>query len=308
MDAAIVDRSNPVKRFTREERLDAAGLVLALLTAACVLEPLEPLGNTKAGDPPRDEVPAWPTAQQDSFVVPIRTEIERVRVVPHAVPLAISGHPDAVVAEPWREAGRRPVAVVFHGLGDRPEPHCEAWRTITNADDFILCLRGDEDAERSSPGRRRFTLAGGEALASHVDAALAALAARYGDRVDPARPLLVGFSLGATEVALLAQRDPARFGRVALVEGGLDVWIDATVAPFAAGGARRVLFACGSPWCTPPARADVKRIEARGVEARVAFADVGHREAPELERALMAEFEWFTEGDERWAPPVEPSL
>jgi hypothetical protein len=123
---------------------------------------------------------------------------------------------------------------------------------------------------------------------------------RYGSLVDITHPLLSGFSLGATEAALLAQRDPERFPRVAVLEGGLDVWIHETIAAFLSRGGRRVLFGCGSGWCTPPAEAAVERIEHSGIGARVAFADVGHRPAPALQAAVGEELEWFVDGDARW--------
>jgi pimeloyl-ACP methyl ester carboxylesterase len=149
--------------------------------------------------------------------------------------------------------------------------------------------------------RRRYTHPGGDALRGHIDAALAALAERYGDLVDVRRPLLAGFSLGATEAALLAQRDGERFPRVALLEGGLDVWWPQSIDQFAWRGGTHVLFGCGSGWCTPPAQAASRRIETEGIEARVAFADVGHRDTPPLQEALRAEFAWFIDGDPRWA-------
>jgi hypothetical protein len=38
----------------------------------------------------------------------------------------------------------------------------------------------------------------------------------------------------------------------------------------------------------------------RGLEARVAFASVGHTFDPPLEDAVRAELAWFVEGDDRW--------
>src|SRR5262249_44255412 len=157
-----------------------------------------------------------------------------------------------------------PVVVVIHGLGDRPEPHCEAWRNITNARAFVLCPRGAYDAERSTYDSRRYTHPCCEPLRAHIDAALTALSTRYGFVADTRRPLLAGFSLGATEAALLAQSDGGRFPRVAVLEGGLDVWYAPTIQGFAAQGGRRVLFGCGSSWCTPSAHAAADRIDGAG--------------------------------------------
>jgi dienelactone hydrolase len=225
--------------------------------------------------------------------------------LPHLFPLPVPGFPDAVVSPPVATEPR-PVVVVVHGMGDRPEPHCEAWRVVTRAYAFVLCPRGYFDAERSGPDRVRYTHAGGDVLRAHVDAALAALAERYGDLVDTHRPMLSGFSLGATEVALLGQQEAERFPRVAIVEGGLDEWSASGIRDFAARGGQRVLFGCGSSWCTPAARAAAARIQAEQVGCRVAFADVGHSEAPALRQAMQAELAWLVEGDPRWtASPAQ---
>jgi predicted esterase len=227
-------------------------------------------------------------------------DLSRIATEPHLFPLPVPGFPEAVVAIPSAPSEPRPVVVVLHGMGDRPEPHCEAWRTITSAYGFVLCPRGQFDPARSSADRRRYTHPGGEALRQHIDAALAALSDRYGTLVDTTHPLLSGFSLGASEAAVLAQQEAERFSRVALLEGGLDVWWAPNIGQFGWRGGTRVLFGCGSAWCTPPARAAAMRIDAEGIEAHVTFADVGHHVAPSLQDALRAELPWFVDGDPRW--------
>jgi dienelactone hydrolase len=203
---------------------------------------------------------------------------------------------------PARGAAPRPVVVVVHGLGGKPDPNCAAWRSIVSASAFVLCPRGEYDPRRSTKTDKRYTHPGGAQLRAHIDAGLSALAKRYAGDVDVDRPLLAGFSLGATEVALLAQSDPARFPRVAVLEGGVDVWFGKTIASFAAQGGRRVLFGCGSAWCLPSATAAAGRIERdESLGARVVFADVGHTSAPPLQEAVRAELGWFTDGDERWS-------
>jgi predicted esterase len=285
-----------------------AAVALAVLSAACALQPSNRPIRELPADVARavDESAPASSAEGAASAIALPIAVNRVQVLPHLAALPIAGFPDAAVAPPWNVETPRPVLIVLHGLGDRPETHCEAFRSVLHASAFVLCLRGSFDPERSEPGRTRYTLPGGDTLRAHVDAALQALEARYGDRVDIERPLLAGFSLGATEAALLAQWETARFPRVAVLEGGLDVWDYGTVAAFAQHGGVRVLFACGSPWCTPPARAAIARIRANGAAdadaARLAFADVGHRDSLPLQAAVRAEFAWFVEGDPRWEP------
>jgi predicted esterase len=215
---------------------------------------------------------------------------------PRLASLNVPGFSNAVVALPTDREPGRTVVVVVHGLGDWPERHCEAWRNVTCGRAFILCPRGAYAPERSRKDDVRYTHPGGVLLRRHIDAALAALATEYGDDVDIAHPVLAGFSLGATEVALVAQADPGRFSRVAVLEGGLDVWFGATIHAFASGGGQRVLFGCGSSWCTPPAKAAIGRIVESGVEANLAFAAVGHTIDAPLQDAIRGHIGWLLDG------------
>ncbi|MGH7438720.1 MAG: alpha/beta hydrolase, partial [Polyangiaceae bacterium] len=165
--------------------------------------------------------------------------------------LAVPSYPEAVVSVPNGATSPRPVIVVLHGTGDRPDWNCDAWRHITGARGFVLCPRGDYVPPESTPGDRRFTLRGGAHLRGYLEAAFDALATRFAGYVDVEHPIVTGFSLGATEIAQIALTDPARFSRVALLEGGHGVWTPPAVAAYAAHGGTRVLFGCGSTWCTP---------------------------------------------------------
>lgn len=288
----------PVKPVSIAAR--PAALALSIAIAACALEgpnarlPERPAGaeglEATRGDPrsvtcdePEPSFPQWTPGPPPLLVV------------------HVPGFPDAVVAEPAADAPHRPLVVALHGLGGRPEPHCDAWRNITEGAAFVLCPRGDDDPQRSTRAERRFTLPGGERLRLHVDAALRALAERFAGRVDVDRPLLAGFSLGAVEAALLAQWDPARFPRVVLLDGGVDQWRDWNIGQFGARGGKRVLFGCGSSWCGPPATAAAGRIERRGLPTRVIYANVGHTNAPALQAAVREQLEWLTDDDARWS-------
>jgi len=219
--------------------------------------------------------------------------------------LTVPGFPDAVVALPNGARTPRPVLIVIHGSGDRPDWNCDAWRHITSDYGFVLCPRGEYVPKESGRGDdRRYTHTGGAYLRLHLDAALTALAARFAGYVDVDRPLVAGFSLGAAQIAGVAIGDPTRFPRVADIEGGHNAWTAASARLFASGGGRRVLFGCGSSWCLPAAEAAVARLENGGVDARVVHAAVGHSTGRPLQEAIMAELGWFLAGDPRWpAPP-----
>jgi len=217
--------------------------------------------------------------------------------------LTVPGFPDAVVALPNGANTPRPVLVILHGSGDRPDWNCDAWRHITRDYGFVLCPRGDYVPLQSGRGDdKRFTLRGGATLRRHLDAALAALASRFAGYVDVERPVVAGFSLGAAEAAGLAIDDPARFALVAELEGGHNTWTPASIRAFAAGGGQKVLFGCGSSWCLPAATPAAARLQRGGIEARVVHANVGHSTDRPLQEAIMVELGWFLAGDPRWGP------
>jgi pimeloyl-ACP methyl ester carboxylesterase len=234
-------------------------------------------------------------------IAPALKDLSAIAPVARFVDLSVPGFPDAVVSLPVDASAVQPVLVVLHGMDGRPDVQCDVWRTITRARGFIVCPRGVYDPEHSPPDDARYTLPYGDILRRHVAAALEALRTRFGEIVDVERPLLAGFSLGATEAATLALSEPEVFPRIAILEGGVDGWVGTVPGSFAKGGGIRVLFGCGSSWCTPTARAAAARLSTEGVESRVAWADVGHRNAPELIEAIQRELQWFVEGDDRWA-------
>ena len=217
--------------------------------------------------------------------------------------LTVPGFPTAVVSVPNGATSPRPLLIVLHGSGDRPDWNCDAWRHITGAQGFVLCPRGLDAPAESTKDDKRYTHRGGAFLRAHVDAALAALAERFAGYVDIDRVIVTGFSLGATQAAQLALDDPRRFSRVAQVEGGDGVWTAPNIRLFSTRGGRRVLFGCGSRWCIPPAKAAAERLKKGAVDARVVYANVGHTTDRPLQEAIMGELSWFLDGDARWSPP-----
>jgi predicted esterase len=164
-----------------------------------------------------------------------------------------------------------------------------------------MCPRGRYVPAESTKDDARFTLSGGAQLRAHIEAAIDAMKARFGNYVDVERPVVTGFSLGAFEIGELAVSSPERFARVAQLEGGYALWTGARIRTFAQGGGLRVLFGCGSPWCLAPAKDAAARLNKAGLEARVVHANVGHTTDRPLQEAIMAEIAWFLGGDARWS-------
>jgi len=207
---------------------------------------------------------------------------------------------------PTGASGKRPVVVVIHGSGDRPDWQCGGWRRATREFAFVVCPRGTYAPADSTKDDARYTHRGGAPLLAYIDASLEALEARYPAYADTSAPVLAGFSLGASEILALAVQTPARFPRIALVEGATNGWTEARIDAYRAGGGQRVLYGAGQRVNEAAAKATVKRLIARGLDARVVYAPVDHTFDPPLEDAVGSELEWFLEGDPRWTLPATP--
>jgi predicted esterase len=220
------------------------------------------------------------------------------------VHLPVPGHEPAVVSVPPRKLGRRPLLVAAHGAWDRPEPHCELWRRLVGDRAFILCPRGKRTDRRVPHDRAAYFYPDHFALAREVLAAIAALAARYPDELDAEAAVWAGFSQGAIHGALLVTLHPQLFPRAALVEGGngfFNEWSPFAARKYARGGAERVLFGCGSPYCVRTAARCAGFLERSGVSTKVVHAaGAGHSYGSTMEAELRKSFMWLVADDPRW--------
>jgi pimeloyl-ACP methyl ester carboxylesterase len=218
--------------------------------------------------------------------------------------LPVAGFEDAVVVVPRARHARSPVVVVAHGAWDRPEPHCAMWREIVAGRAFVLCPRGLPTNPHAPPEARGYYYPDHFELGREIDAALAAMKARFGDRVDASRPVLVGFSQGAIDGALLLPSHAARFARAVLVEGGngeFGEWGTAPARTLERRGGERVLIACGREHCDTTATRSAEVLRRAGVAARVLYVPgVGHTYGGAMERSLRDAFDWVIAGDPRW--------
>jgi len=218
------------------------------------------------------------------------------------VVLEVPGFEPAVVSVPTRARAAHPVAVAFHGNFDRPEWQCEVFRPVLGDSGFLLCPRGKprRDVPKSLD---RWEYHSGKAMASELDAALTALAGRFGERVAPGPVLFIGFSLGAIYGAPLVQGDPARFPRAVFVEGGHNAWTAARAKKFAEGGGLRLFLACGQAPCLGNAKRLATALEKAGLPTKSGGdPKAGHTYDGGVAAAVQAAFPWLVEGDDRWGP------
>jgi predicted esterase len=220
------------------------------------------------------------------------------------VELAVPDHTPAVVSVPRGARSRRPVIVATHGAGDRAEWHCEMWRGIVGDSAFVLCPQGRRMDERVPHAESAYYYPDHFALEREVVAALAALRARYPDHVDDGGALYTGFSQGAIMGALVIVMHPDLFPRAVLVEGGhgsYKEWSAPAAKKYAGGGGRRLLFACGSPWCVQSAKRSTRYLENAGVATRVVHAEgAGHSYGAAMESQIRENFGWVVGDDPRF--------
>jgi poly(3-hydroxybutyrate) depolymerase len=198
----------------------------------------------------------------------------------------------------------RPIMIALHGGSDRPEWACSAWRGITNAYPFIVCPRGvganDAALAWSSPADTK----------QRVARAIAATKTMFEGWIREAPIVLAGFSMGATQAALLAKSEPRTYARIALAESAYAPEPVMTFAPaWAAGGAERAIFLCTTLGCEAPYRSAARNVASHHVPARLNIAGTTeHGMWDVVVRSMRRDWPWLVEraaGWESYPPPAE---
>jgi pimeloyl-ACP methyl ester carboxylesterase len=216
------------------------------------------------------------------------------------LPLQVPGFRPAVVVPPRSSTGKRPVVVALHGNFDRPEWNCEVLPTLVEGRAWLLCIRGIPRRD-TPPSWNRWTYLGRKRVMAEIDAALAALRARYPGRVDEGPLLLAGFSLGAIYSARFAVARPKRFPLLYLVEGSHKVWTPKAIRRFAKGGGQGVLFGCGRKGCGAWSRRLCRGFERLKVRcAEVTVPTLGHSYTDPLPQRALPLFRELVGADPRW--------
>lgn len=187
--------------------------------------------------------------------------------------------------------------IVLHGMGDDPSSICPAFDLLAAGRAWILCPRGTP-----FPGRGWTYRLDRRKVAAEVHAGLDALVALHGARVDPASPVIAGFSLGAMFAAVLARAEPAAFPR-ALVIDTHRVWTPADLANYARRGGRAVSFFCSRSYVRdcPRLCGDALDLPAAPIPTRCRVAaERGHGYDRALFDLLAPDFAALVATDPRW--------
>lgn len=287
-------------------RAALCALVLALAPGCTRNDPAPALRTGLSDATPRPEARATAAAVESSTPPP---ELPPPTIPPpppleHAgerISLEVPGFEPAIVSVPSRPRAAHPVAVAFHGNFDRPEWQCEVFRPVIGDSGFLLCPRGKprRDVPKSLD---RWEYHSGKSMGAELDAALAALEQRFGERVEPGPIVFIGFSLGAIYGAPIVQGNPRRFPRAVFVEGGHNAWTARTAKKFAEAGGLRLFLACGQAACLANAKRLAPVLEKAGLPTRSGGAPkAGHTYDGDVAAAVKAAFPWLVEGDPRWA-------
>jgi poly(3-hydroxybutyrate) depolymerase len=277
-----------------------ASLTLAVLVVACSRQspapaPLAELRDAAAtsdasATPDADAQPAplagfpWQMELTDADAGPATTKL-------------------GVVSVPLGAREPRPIMIALHGGSDRPEWACGAWRGITSAYPFLVCPHGVGTNEASlawsSPADTK----------ARVARAVAATKKIFGSWIRETPIVLVGFSMGATQAALLARSEPLTYRRIGLAESAYAPEpVIAFAEPWAAGG-QRAIFLCTTIGCEGPYRTAARNVARHGVPARLNIAGTNeHGMWDAVVRSMRRDWPWFVEGAEGWesyAPPAE---
>lgn len=249
----------------------------------------------RAPDPPPSPAPATRPAP------PPLPPLEAPRAT---LDLPLRGYLPAIAMIPVGTTSPRPVVVATHGLGGGPQWVCPLWRDLAGSSVFVLCPRGQrvpgqaDDVALNEAGYRYPTW---DTLDAEIEAALAALRARFPGRVDDGSVLYAGFSQGANMGVAVMERRPSRYRRAVLTEGGHWRWTAERARAYAEGGGERVLFACGRTSCVKEAAASVALLEAAGVKAMIVAAEgAGHIAGGRVAAETRGALDWVFAGEPRW--------
>ena len=125
----------------------------------------------------------------------------------------------------------------------------------------------------------------------------------YGAWIREDAPIvLAGFSMGATQAALLAGSDPRTYPRVVLAESAYAPEAAMAFAePWARGGGERVIFLCTTGGCEAPYRKAARNVALRGAPARLNMAGTNaHGMWQDVLLSMRRDWPWLVEGLNGW--------
>jgi poly(3-hydroxybutyrate) depolymerase len=202
----------------------------------------------------------------------------------------------------------RPIMIAIHGGSDKPEHACSAWRGVSEAYPFVVCPRGWGGNE-SRLGWRKVS-----DTSERIARAVAATKKIFGPWIkETPSMVLAGFSMGGSQVALLAGGEPQLYRRIAVGDSAHDPQPALTFSrAWVKGGGERAVFLCTTSGCEPALRAASRNVATQNAPARlnIAATQVHGLSAPVVQ-SMRRDWPWLVAGAAGWetyAPPTDPTL
>jgi len=125
--------------------------------------------------------------------------------------------------------------------------------------------------------------------------------------------VLAGFSMGGSQVALLARGDPQTYRRIAVGDSAHDPQPALTFSlAWVKGGGERAVFLCTTSGCEPALRAAARNVATQKAHARLNIAPTQvHGLSEPVVQSMRRDWPWLVEGAEGWetfAPPSDAPL
>jgi hypothetical protein len=297
---------------------------LRRLLRAALLAAVFVSGACRQRDAEREPAPA-----PDSGVVSLPP-----LVAPASSLMPVPGFAKAVLVSPVGATRPMPLVVAVLGIGDTPESQCAVWRELVGQRAFVICPRFTPhyvpvQQEEANPAQGLLALLGlqgdnapepnpnaGAVVQSgfrptevpeverEIDAAISALRSIFPKHVASGPAVYTGFSRGAFLGATLIAKNPSKYPRAIMIEGGQSAWTDASAALYAKGGGKRILFACGQPSCVTESEPASQLLGRARVTTRIVHGEgEGHGYTGPVKAQLRAALSWVVEGDPAWNAP-----
>ena len=191
----------------------------------------------------------------------------------------------------------RPIMIAIHGGSEKPERACAAWRGVTEAYPFVVCPRGFGGRESALGWRTTSD------TAARIARAVDATRKVFGAWVTPtSTTVLAGFSMGGSQVALLARAAPQTYRRIVVGDWAHDPRPALTFAPaWVKDGGERVIFLCTTSGCEPSFRAAARNVAKENAPARLNIAATQvHGLFEGAVQSMRRDWPWLVEGAEGW--------
>lgn len=258
---------------------------------------------------PASDPSSPPIASSSPAPPPPLRRIEATGVTLLELPLDDPGFDPALLALPGatRQSSPAPLVVATHGAEDDAIAFCAVITRAVQGRAFVLCPRGKRVDRRVPREEARYFYENHLRLGDELDQAVRAATTAFGERLDAARAVYLGYSQGAMMGALLLAGRGRQFPRVVAVEGvyGSGRWTVDMGARFRRTGGERVLFVCGGSPCAEKARSSALALgEGSGaIATRVVQGPGGHTYDGPMADTLTRELPWIFGGDPRFADP-----